>query len=268
MPKLSSAIEKALVVLETIAAERRPVTLAFLARATGMPKQTVHRVLRQLEDAKAVQRTYRPDSFILGQRLRDLAVIGIQASLATLPIRAEMEALAAAVGESANLGMLEGRSVLYLERVEVAWPLRFTLSPNDRLPAHTVSIGKLLMAHLPTPLRHDLLRSGTLERFTEFTITDPDELEREFACIVEQGYALNNQEYHLGLVGVAVPVRSSSGDVIAAVAIHGVMPRTSLESLSAHIPTMQRTAGRIARLLESQTIADAATESVLASVAG
>lgn len=256
MPKATSAIEKSLVILERIVAERRPVTLAFLAEATGMPKQTVHRVLQQLEEAGTVQRGVRRDSFVPGRRLHDLALSTLQAAAAALPIRAELERLAAEAEESANLGILNGYSVRYLERVEYAWRLRFTINPNDELPAHAVAIGKLLLAFQPPRLRHDLLRKGHFERFTEWTLTDPAALEREFERIVADGYSLNNQEYHIGLLGAAVPVRNRAEEIIAGLAIQGVMPRTSLQSLAAQLPRMHQAAARIAELLEDQAPAD------------
>jgi IclR family transcriptional regulator, acetate operon repressor len=257
VPKATSALEKSLAILEKIAAERRPVTLTFLADATRMPKQTVHRVLQQLEDTGSVQRGVRRDSFVLGHRLRNLALSTLQAAAATLPIRAELERLAAEVEESVNLGILNGYSVRYLERVEYAWRLRFTINPNDELPAHAVAIGKLLLAYQPPRLRQDLLRKGRFERFTDWTLTDPAALEREFERIVADGYSLNNQEYHIGLLGAAVPVRNSTGEIIAGLAIQGVMPRTSLQSLASHLQRMRQAAARIAALLEDQTAAGA-----------
>lgn len=249
MTKPSSAIDKALAIIEQIAGEARPVSLALLAEATELPKQTVHRVLQQLEEAGIVQRGVPPHSFILGQRMRDLGLATLQAAIATLPIRAEMERLVADVGESANLGILNGRSVLYLERVEYAWPLRFTISPNDQLPAHTVSIGKLLLAHLPRATCRDLLGQTPLERLTDWTITDAEMLERDFEQVRARGYSLNNQEYHIGLVGIAVPLRDRDGTIVAALAIHGVVPRTSLDKLQTHLPRMRQASERISQLL-------------------
>ncbi|MGQ7791880.1 IclR family transcriptional regulator [Faunimonas sp. B44] len=250
MPKPSSAIEKAFVIIERIAAAQRPVTLAQLAQATEMPKQTVHRVLQQLEEARVIQRGIRTDSFMLGRRMTALSHASLRAATATLPIRAELETLAKAVGESANLGVLNGRAVRYLERVEYAWPLRFTINPNDELPAHTVAIGKLLLAFLRPQVRRELLRGVAFERFTDWTITDPVALEAELDRIEAAGYSTNNQEYHIGLVGVAVPVVGSDGSIVAGLAIHGVIPRTSLDALSAHLPRMKATAARIGELLE------------------
>lgn len=225
-----------------------------------MPKQTVHRVLQQLEEAGTVQRSVRRDSFVLGGRMRDLALSTLQAAAATLPIRAELERLASEVGESVNLGILNGYSVRYLERVEYAWRLRFTINPNDELPAHAVAIGKLLLAFLSPRLRQETLRKGKFERFTDWTVTDPAALEREFERIVADGYSLNNQEYHVGLLGAAVPVRSRAGEIIAGLATQGVMPRTSLQSLVTHLPRMHEAAARIADLLEDQPPADVAAE--------
>jgi IclR family transcriptional regulator, acetate operon repressor len=201
---------------------------------------------------------------MLGRRMTGLAHASLRAATATLPIRAELEALAKAVGESANLGVLNGRAVRYLERVEYAWPLRFTINPNDELPAHTVAIGKLLLAFLRRPVRRELLKGVDFERFTEWTITDPAALEAELDRIEAAGYSTNNQEYHIGLVGVAVPVIGSDGAILAGVAIHGVIPRTSLEALSAHLPRMRATAARIGELLEEMEPAEEVDESAAA----
>jgi DNA-binding IclR family transcriptional regulator len=62
------------------------------------------------------------------------------------------------------------------------------------------------------------------------------------------------------LLGAAVPVRSKAGEIIAGLAIQGVMPRTSLQSLVTHLPQMREAAGRIADLLEDQTSLAAAVD--------
>ncbi|CAN5614111.1 IclR family transcriptional regulator [soil metagenome] len=265
MPKASSAIEKALAIAETLAGERQPVALARLAEITGLPKQTVHRALQQLEEAKAVQRSHRSDGYILGQRMRMLAFSTIRSAAGTLPVRAVLETLANEVGESANLGVLSGRKVRYIERVEYAWPLRFTISPDDELPAHAVAIGKLLLANLPEPERSRLLAAARFERCTERTITDPAALARELDRIVRDGHSRNDQEYHSGLVGVGVPVLDRRGDVIAGLAIHGVIPRTSLDRLAEHLPRMRKAAAAIADLLEA-AYASAEPDASLAAV--
>lgn len=249
MNKATSALEKAILVLEAVAQERRPLSLAHLTELTGMPKQTLHRVLQQLESSMLLQRGLKPDTFCLARRGRDLALGMIRASVATLPVRAELESLVAEIGESANLGVLTNMSVLYLERVEYAWPLRFTISPNDRLPAHCVAIGKLLLAHLPSRERKTLLRSARLERFTEHTITDPDAFELECEKTLTRGFSLNNQEYHVGLVGVAVPVRDPDGNVIAGLATHGVIPRISVETILGYRERLEDTARNIGQIL-------------------
>lgn len=260
MPKQSSAIEKALLVIEEIAAARRAVPLAFLADATGLPKQTVHRILQQLEEAKVVRRGFRSDHFVPGARLRRLALSGLQAAMTTLPVHAVLESLVADVGESANIGVLSGFSVVYLDRVEYAWPLRLQISPNDRLPAHCVAIGKLLLAYLPDRLRAQILHSARLERFTDSTITEPELLERELEAIRRQDHALNNQEFHPGLLGAAVPIRRGDGEVVAGLAIHGVAPRVTLDRLRDQLPRMRLAASRLADMLTGEAVPPAVAE--------
>src|SRR3546814_17527643 len=113
--------------------------------------------------------------------MRDLALSTLQAAAATLPIRAELERLASEVGESVNLGILNGYSVRYLERVEYAWRLRFTINPNDELPAHAVALGTLLLAFLSPRLCPETLRNGKFYRFPNWPLTVPAALARDFS---------------------------------------------------------------------------------------
>lgn len=252
MPKESSAIAKAISILEVIARERRPVSLATLASATGYPKQTVHRVLQQLDEIALIRRGVRPDQFIMGPRMRDLSIASLEAAVAALPVHAILAALVSDVKESCNIGVLNGLSVLYLDRVEYDWPLRLQINPHDQLPAHCLSMGKLLLAYLDPALRTALLGRARLPRYTEQTITDPEALARELDAIAAQGYALNNQEFHVGLMGAAVPIWDADDRVIAGLAIHGIAPRVSLEALRAHLPRMRQAAGEIAAVLRSE----------------
>lgn len=251
MSKPTSALEKAFIVLEILAKERRPVSLAGLTEVTGMPKQTLHRVVTQLQEERLIQRGIRPDSFVLARRSREHAMDVIRASAATLPIRAEIESLVSDIGESCNLGILTGASVLYLERVEYKWQLRFSINPNDQLPAHCVAIGKLLLAYMPRRERSALLAGLKLERFTEHTITDPQAFDDECEKTLARGFSLNNQEYHIGLVGVAVPVRDNEGNVIAGLATHGAIPRISVETMLGHRERLELSARNISKLLSS-----------------
>jgi DNA-binding IclR family transcriptional regulator len=211
-----------------------------------MPRQTVHRVLQQLADNGLVQRDVGRDRFRVGPGLTRLALRSLNADTARGTIRAILEALVEEVGETCNVGALDGADVVYIERVECHWPLRMSLSAGSRVPPHCTAIGKLLLAYLPEPLRSRYLEARPMARFTERTITDPGALLHALDEIRRRGYATNNQEYTLGLVALAVPVQDDEGKVLAGLAVHAPIARMSLPACRARRPALQRAAERIA----------------------
>jgi DNA-binding IclR family transcriptional regulator len=161
-----------------------------------------------------------------------------------------LEALARETGETCNLGMLDGNGVVYLDRVETHWPLRLQLSVGSHVPLHCTAMGKLFLAHMPKRVRENYYAAAPLERFTERTITDPDQMEDEIAAIRGDGVSINNQEYMVGLVGMAVPVRDpvSKSRLTAAVAIHAPEARLNAADIRKFLPALQGAAERLSVL--------------------
>jgi DNA-binding IclR family transcriptional regulator len=165
-------------------------------------------------------------------------------------VRAERHAILArlveSIGETCNFTMLDGTEVLYLDRVEAAWPLRMNLSSGSRVPLHCTASGKLLLALQPKAVRARLLAHLALARFTDTTLTDPKRLAAELAQIRARRYATDNEEFHAGLVCVAVPVPDRKRRACAAIAVQAPMSRMPLERGLAHLPGLRRAAEAMA----------------------
>jgi DNA-binding IclR family transcriptional regulator len=99
-----------------------------------------------------------------------------------------------------------------------------------RTPLHAASTGKVIMAHLMEKELEALLQEP-LERFTEHTITDPQELREELSVIRERGFATGFEEIEVGLNAVGAPVRDHTGEVIAAISTAGPAYRLSREHI-------------------------------------
>jgi DNA-binding IclR family transcriptional regulator len=143
--------------------------------------------------------------------------------------------------------MLRKGEVVYLDRVEADWPLRLHLPVGSTLPPHCCASGKLLLAFKEPDERTDLVRTLPLPRFTERTITDRQLLASELDRIAATGYAVDNEEYVVGVACVAVPVRIATGEVIAAVAVHAATARLPLTRAIEFVPTLVKAADAIAQ---------------------
>ena len=242
-----SALEKALNVLEAVGDQLQPVGLPDLAARLGLPRQTVHRVLGQLVSLRLVIRDQPRERYSVGPRLSKLAFGTLRSLNQSAPVRQILQDLVEDIGETCNIGLLHDFDYVYLQRIECTWPLRLHQDVGTRVPAHTVSGGKLLLANLEPTLSRRLIRARKPKAATSFTLTSLSQLEAEFARIRAAGYALNNQERLEGVVGAAVPVVDATGNVLAAVGMHGPLPRLTLKICERHVPRMRQAAVRIAR---------------------
>jgi len=242
-----NVLGKALAVLQAVADHPQGVGLPDLAAKLGLPRQTVHRVLAQLCDAGLLLRDPVRERFSVGPRLIQLSLAALGANNPWAPVREVLQDLVDDLNETCNIGVLEGLDYVYVDRIECAWPLRIHLEVGYRMPAHCVAAGKVLLAYLEPDLRARLLRSRKLVSRTTRTITRVADLEAELEKIRARGYATNNQENFEGIVAAAVPIKNAHGRVVAAVTVHGPLPRLTFEACVATVPRLRQAAQRISR---------------------
>ena len=248
-PDNSSALGKGVTVLSAILNAAKPPSLNDLAEITGLPRPTVFRVVKQLEETLLVTRNPIGDRYVVGPNLMALATDALAAYSRSSPVHAILNGLVQEVGETCNLGVLDRDSIIYLDRVECAWPLRLQIGIGSKVPLHATAIGKLLLAHLPSRTRKRIIGAGGLKTFTDNTITDPVMLEAHLKQIRRQGYASNNEENTTGLIGIAVPVFDGKGRVVAGLSLHAPVARMSVRAAEGTLPTFRTAARRIEQVI-------------------
>src|ERR687891_353831 len=205
MPRKEDSIPatlRAVSVLEALVAAERPSALAELTGMVRLPKPTLYRMLGMLESAGLVIREPGARRYAPGPRLAALGRNVMLNGSIRAARRAVLARLVEDIGETCNFTMLDGAEVIYVDRVESAWPLRMTLAAGTRVPLHCTASGELGLA-----------------RYTPTTITERAPLAAELARIRANRYATDNEEYHAGLVCVAVPVVDAKKRACAALAV-------------------------------------------------
>ncbi|HSJ98300.1 MAG TPA: IclR family transcriptional regulator, partial [Myxococcota bacterium] len=205
----------------------------------------LHRTLSLFEDAGYVQREPAGRAYAVGPRLAALGLAILTNDAVSTLRHAILRQLVADVGETCNLAMMSKGEVVYLDRVEADWPLRLHLPAGSTIPPHCSASGKLLLAMREPAERDALVADLPLPRFTERTITDRALMAKELDRIVATGYALDNEEYVMGVACVAVPVRVA-GEAVAAVAVHAATARLPLQRAIEFVPRLEEAAQRIA----------------------
>jgi IclR family KDG regulon transcriptional repressor len=201
----------------------RQLTVAELARRLDCHRQAAYRVIWTLEAAGWVKRA--GEHYALTTRAWS---IGMQSLTGADEVRRRaidrLDELAASHGETTGVAIYENGEAVHIAQAAGHNALIAATSIGGRAPAHTVSVGKVLLAFGPLAERERVLR-GPLGRFTPSTIVDPLELQAELDRARHDGFAVNTGEFRVGVGGVAVPLRSANGAIAAAVGVSGPADR-------------------------------------------
>lgn len=130
---------------------------------------------------------------------------------------------------------------MYIEKLEGNETLRMHSKVGKRAPMHCTSVGKAILAHLPSSVVFDILERKGMPVHTDKTITDKDEFMKELGQVRQNGYALDLEENEYGITCVAVPIFDHLGKVIAAVSISGPTIRMTSDRLDALKSIMVKT---------------------------
>ncbi|MFF5095987.1 MULTISPECIES: IclR family transcriptional regulator [Actinosynnema] len=233
---------RALDVLNAFEGHRDGLVLADLARISGLPLTTTHRLASDLVAQDVLERL--PDRrYVVGRKLWQLGLLArVQGGLrdVALPF---LQDLYEATRENVHLAVRDGDEALYLERLHGHSSVPVVSRPGGHLPLHATGVGKVLLAHAPQPVVAEAVQCA--EKVTPYTITEPGRLLRELAEVRRRGFARTVQEMTLGTCSVAVPVLDRRGDVVAAL---GVVTATRREPARL-VTALRIAAGGISRAL-------------------
>ena len=236
---------RALAVLAAYGPQHPSRSLSELARATGLPLSTTHRLVAELAAWGALAR--RPDGrYEIGRRLWDLGLLA-PVSLGLRDIALPfLQDLSAATGENAHIAVLDGTSALYVERISGSRSVPIVSRSGSRLPLHATGVGKVLLAHADEEVVAQVL--ATARRRTAYTVVAPGVLRRQLADVRRRGHASTSEEMTLGTRSVAVPVTDSRDRVLAAL---GLVAGSSRRDLTRLVPALHVAARGIARAVEA-----------------
>ncbi|GAA1800031.1 IclR family transcriptional regulator [Planosporangium flavigriseum] len=227
-PALVQSVDRALSILE-ILARRREAGVTDIGKELGVHKSTAFRLLAVLETRGFVEQAEERGTYRLGFGIVRLAgAITAQLDL-TRQSRPACERLAAELGETVNVAILDGHRAVNVTQVLGAASVASHNWVGKQTPLHATSSGKVLLAYASHGVRESVL-GHALERFTESTVTDAGRLERELEEIKKLGWGSTAEEYELGLNAVAAPIRAADGSVVAALSISGPAYRLASDS--------------------------------------
>lgn len=231
-PNFMTSLARGLAVIHAFQERKRHLTIAQISHRTEIPRAAVRRCLHTLMSLGYVTtdgRTYSllPKVLTLGHAYLSSTPLAVTAQ----PI---LDRLSEQLHEACSMATLEGDEILYIARS--ATPQRLIsvdLSVGSRLPAYCTSMGRILLAALDDTALEEYIEHADLQIKTSRTVHTPEGLRASVAEIRTQGWVIIDQELEVGLRSVAVPLKDSAGQVLAAlnVGTHaGRVTRQELET--------------------------------------
>ena len=236
-PIAIQVIERAMRLLDALAAQPEPVTLKELSATTGLHASTAHRILNDLVVGRYVERVDN-GLYQLGMRLLELgSLVKGRLNVREAAISA-MRSLHKLTGQTINLSVQQGDDIVYIDR---AWSERSGMQVvraiGGRAPLHLTSTGKLFLSTGDArQVRAYALRTG-LAGHTRNSLTDLDRLERELALVRRHGYARDNEELELGVRCIAAGIFDDTGKLVAGLSISAPAERLQDDWIKALVDT-------------------------------
>jgi IclR family acetate operon transcriptional repressor len=211
------SVVHAFAIIDELASARQQMRLADIVSSTGLPKTTVHRLLRTLTTLGIIHQNN--DGFSLGPTLARYGNAGV-------PNHSEIIGLFYSVvgrmheelGETVQLAVLTPPDVTFVAFIDSNSPVRLATRLGRRLPAHSSATGKALLAFSQEETVREVLDSP-MTALTDWTITDRQVLLDQLKRAHARGWASESQESAANLSCVAAPVLNSAGMAFAAVTV-------------------------------------------------
>lgn len=243
-PEFIEAIARGLEVLRSFGSTPRPMTLAEVASATGLTRPTSRRILITLAELGYVRIDGR--AFSLTPRVLELGTAYVESSGLWELARPRLEDLVRATGQSCSVAQLDGSDIVYVARVAVPKLVTLSVRIGTRFPARVTSLGKVLLASLPTQELDHVLAIPSRADVQPTADVDDTALRDELRAVRARGWALTDQQLGPGIRSVATGVRNGAGDVVAAMNVNAHAPETPVSELKEiYLPSLMHAAGEL-----------------------
>jgi IclR family transcriptional regulator, KDG regulon repressor len=212
--------DRLLTILECFTLEKPEWGVSELSDHLQIYKSVVHRALTTLKSRGYIVQNNQTQKYSLGIKLFELGMIVANQMDIRIISKPIMDELVKSTEETIMLTIVEGFEGMCIEKVESPKSIRSTSPLGKKVPLHAGAATKILMANLPPESIETIIAKG-LERYSENTVCDPDELLEQLKTIKAAGYCISYGEYDYGSIAVAASITNYEGTVVGSLSITG-----------------------------------------------
>ncbi len=231
----TQALRRALSILNSFSQDNLELSLADISKSLSLPKGTVHRLLSSLRHQSFIEQNESNHKYRLGWRLFELGACVDTINILQKKAHPYLEELCEKSKETVHLAVLKDGDIFYIDKIIGAHRITIVTSVGLRLPSHIGGLGKSLIAFFPEEDLDKIFKGKPLMKFTKNTITDLDKLKLALKKVRESGFAIDNEEFEIGLTCVGVPIKDFTGKAVAAISISGPTLRMNKDMMPYYI---------------------------------
>ncbi len=237
------SVTNALNLLEAFKADRYELGVTELSKKLKLHKNNVFRLLATLETRGYIEQNKATENYRLGVKSLELGQTFIKQLGLVRQAKPFLKEIVKECNEMAYIGILRQNSAVYLDVEEANQTVKVANRVGWRLPIHCTAIGKVQITFASEEELETMGILDNMERFTPNTIVDKVEFIKHLKEVTKQGYALDNEEYDLGVRCVGVPLRDYTGRVVGGISVSGPSFRMTDEVLRKKIIPVVKEAG-------------------------
>lgn len=250
------SLHKALDILELFTNGKGEMALGEIAEQSGFNKATVSRIASSLVKRGYLAQREKRGKYSLGMVfLHFSGIIKSRIKLREIAIP-HLVKLGEIVGESTTLAVWDGREVMLIEIIhqttDASSPLKVIMDEGTGPPLHCTSVGKVILAHMTEEELKNYFTKDKLQTFTSNTVTKIGEMKKHLALIRREGVGTDDEEFAIGVRGIAAALRNGEGSIIGVIGILAPSVRMSLEHMKEISPDIKDCASAISRELGYQ----------------
>lgn len=241
------SVEKACDLLMAFGESTEELGVSELSRMLNMGKSTVWKLLNTFENKGFLVKNPNSEKYSLAIQFFQIACQYYNQVSIHNVVRVHMEKLSRKYGETIHCAVRDGDEVVYVDKLDGTFNINIYSRIGRRSPIYAPSVGKVILANLNREQILDILNRSQLHAFTQKTIVTKEALLAELDQIRKQGFALDNEEYELGIRCVGVPIKNIADIIVAGLSISGTTARMTDELISEMVVDLKQATSEIAR---------------------